>query len=241
MIYALDHAVSDLAGIVDSNGPIDDLPFAKGPEIFDIANHTNGWVCDSESDDESHEPATVEDSVTSEETTELWRGHAVGPEAKKLLQAIEHRYPDTFQGVQIRSKTFWLSILKEFHVVMKGFLETSVDELAKEKITSLREDFNEFERLGFDLSWTHNRLDMVKNLKFGNDPLRQELVDLEESLELVRKELVEVQEKMKKVSLDYDSVTHARNKKVKELAQKFGAEYDCVLKGNLGFGMLPGY
>lgn len=209
---------------------------------MNIANLTNGWVRDSVSDDDSHEPvAVIEDSFTLEETVGVWKGHNVGPEAKKLLQAIEHHYPNTYQSVQIRSNAFWLSILKEFYSVIKAFLETSVDELVKERITSLQEDFNEIEKLGFDLSWAHKRLDMVKNLKFENDPSKQELVVLDESLESVRKELVEVEEKMKKVLLDFDNVTNARNKKVKELSQKFGDEYDRILKGNLGFGILPGY
>ncbi|KAI3743639.1 hypothetical protein L1987_61350 [Smallanthus sonchifolius] len=66
---------------------------------------------------------------------------------------------------------------------------------------------------------------MVKNFKFGNDPLRLELVVLEESLKLLHEE-------MEKAQL-------ARNRKADEVAQKFRAEYDGVLNGNLGFGMLP--
>ncbi|KAI3677352.1 hypothetical protein L1987_86978 [Smallanthus sonchifolius] len=267
MIYALDHAVTELSGFIDSNRHTDGLQdqFAMAPQILNagddmnINNHTNGWVCDSESDDNSqdtsglflalspsvnhtvdNQPAAIEDSDTSEEPVGLWHGNDVGRAAKEILQAVEHRYPDTFQGVEIRPKPHWVSLLKEFHLFIKGFLETSVDALAKDQITSLEADLNDFEKFGFDLSWAHKRLDMVKNLKFGNDPLRLERVVLEESLKALHKELVEANARLEKARLDYDRATDARNKKVDEVAQKFGAEYDDVLNGNLGFGMLPG-
>lgn len=185
-----------------------------------------------------HQPAVIKDSVPSHETVGLWRGNDVGAEAKVLFQAVECQYPKTFHGVQIRPKQYWLSILKGLNVVLKGFLETSVDALTDEQISSLQEDLSDFERSGFDLSWAHKRLDMVKNLKFGSDPLRRELVVLEVSLKSVKEELVEAEERLKKVRLNHDSVTDARNKKAREVADKFGDEYDRVLKGNLGFGML---
>ncbi|KAK9068352.1 hypothetical protein SSX86_012463 [Deinandra increscens subsp. villosa] len=247
IIYALDHAVADLSRLVDPNGPTNDIQdqFANAPEIvnagngMNIDNHTNGWVCDSESENSSHDTddylsVTIEDSATSEEPVGLWHGNAVGLAAKEMLQAVEHRYPDTFQGVQIRSKPYWLSILKELHVFVKGFVETPVDALAEDEITRLEDDLNDFERFGFDLSWARKRLDMVKNLKFGNDPLRLELLGVEESLKLSHKELVEANARLEKAQLDYDRATDARNKKVHEMEQKFGAEYDDVLNGNLG-------
>ncbi|KAJ0512223.1 putative transcription factor C2H2 family [Helianthus annuus] len=255
MIYALDHVVSELSGFIDSNGPADDLQnqFAQELEILnggngmDINNHTNGWVCDSESDDSAlspsvnhtvnHQSATIEDSGTSE----TFQGHAVGQPGKEILQAVMDRYPETFQGVKIGSKPYWLSILEELHVFIKGFLEASVDALTEDEITSLKADLNEFESLGFDLSWARKRLDMVKKLKFGNDPLRQELRVLEESLTLLHKELVDANARLEKARLDYDRATYARNKKVDEVARKFGAEYEDVLNGKLGFGMLPGH
>ncbi|KAJ0877596.1 putative transcription factor C2H2 family [Helianthus annuus] len=255
MIYALDHVVSELSGFIDSNGPADDLQnqFAQELEILnggngmDINNHTNGWVCDSESDDSAlspsvnhtinHQSATIEDSGTSE----TFQGHVVGQPGKEILQAVMDRYPETFQGVKIGSKPYWLSILEELHVFIKGFVEASVDALTEDEITSLKADLNEFESLGFDLSWVRKRLDMVKKLKFGNDPLRRELLVLEESLTLLHKELVDANARLEKARLDYDRATYARNKKVDEVAQKFGAEYEDVLNGKLGFGMLPGH
>ncbi|XP_035834208.1 uncharacterized protein LOC110881168 [Helianthus annuus] len=38
------------------------------------------------------------------------------------------------------------------------------------------------------------------------------------------------------MKLDYDRAAYARNKKVDKVAQKFGAEYEDVLNGSLGFG-----
>ncbi|GKB67781.1 hypothetical protein Tco_0929193, partial [Tanacetum coccineum] len=175
------------------------------------------------------------------ETSGLWRGNAVGTEAIELLQAVETHYPNTFHGVHIRATPYWLSFLKGLHVFIKGFLETSVDALLEEQISSYQEGLSDFERLGFDLSWIRKRLDMVEKLKFGNEPLRQELVVLDESLELLKERLVEAHERLQKARLDYDNALDARNKKVQEVVHKFGDEYDHVLKGHLGFGMLPGY
>ncbi|KAL7617754.1 hypothetical protein Lser_V15G01658 [Lactuca serriola] len=178
----------------------------------------------------------------------MWRGNVVGPEAKELLQAVEKQYPNTFQGVQIRAKPIWLNILKELHLGIKSFMETSVDELVEEKITGFQEDFEEFEKFGFDLSWARKRLDMVDRLKFGKEPLQNELNALEESLEPLKervkrhlKQIMEAHDMWKKAQLEYDNVKDARDKKAQEVELKFGAEYDRVLKGHLGFGMLPGY
>nr|XP_043610488.1 lysine-specific demethylase JMJ25-like [Erigeron canadensis] len=279
MIYALDHAVAYLSGVVNSTGPVDDLQtqFVEVPEILNVSNdmnigsHTNGWVCDTESDNDSQEtnrvalsplgPSTsvrrssavevdhtvnhqhdvIEDSGIYRETTGSWRGNDVGLEVKELLQAVEHHYPNTFQGVQIRPKPYWQSILKGLHVAIKGFLEASVDALAEVQICSLHDDLNDFEALGFDLSWARNRLDMVKKLKFGNDSLRLELVASKESLETLKGRLDKAQEALKKAWVDYDSAKDTRKKTLQEVAVKLGAEYDDVFKGNLGFGMLPGY
>ncbi|KAJ0877591.1 putative transcription factor & chromatin remodeling &Metalloenzymes JmjC family [Helianthus annuus] len=303
MIYALDQAVSELSGFIDSNGPTDDLQdqFAKELEILngmnmnnhtngwisdsdsvippsvhqlapnedsggdgmDINDYTDGWVCDSESEENSRyircvfpslrpslnhivvhqSAATIEDPGTTEEeeSVGLWQGNVIGQPGKKILQAVMHHYPETFQGVKIRSKPHWLSILKELHVFIKSFLETSVDALSEDHITSLEEDLSDFESFGFDLSWARKRVNIVKDLKFGNDPLRLELVVLEQSVAFLHKELVEANARLEKARLDYDRATYARNKKVDEMAHKFGAEYEDVLNGNLGFGMLPGY
>ncbi|XP_076956580.1 lysine-specific demethylase JMJ26-like [Bidens hawaiensis] len=253
MVYALDQTVSELSRFIDSHGPTQDQ-FAKTADIFNggdgmnINNHAYGWVSDSESDSISedirnvspalspsvnytvdHQPITIEDSETSEEDehAELWQGNAIGQPGKEILQAVMHHYPNTFQGVKLRSKPYWLTILNELHVFIKSFLETSVDALSEDEITSLETDLDDFENFGFDLSWARERLDMVKSLKFGNDPLRRELVEANERLEKAR--------------LDYEKAKYARNKKVDEVARKFGAEYEDVLNGNLGFGMLPGY
>ncbi|KAL4560200.1 hypothetical protein LXL04_032349 [Taraxacum kok-saghyz] len=177
----------------------------------------------------------------------VWRGNVVGKEAKKLLEAVEHQYPNTFQGLQIRGKPIWVKMLKELHLVIKRFMETSVDVITKEDITSFEEDLNDFKGFGFDLSWAHKRLDMVNRLKFGNEPLHKEFVCLEESLEPLRlrvglqwKQLMEAHDMWKRAQLEYDNATNARDKKVEEMVNKFGAEFDRVLKGNLGSGMLPG-
>lgn len=77
-------------------------------------------------------PATCEDSAVG-----LWRENDVGLAAKELLQVVEQCYPDTFQGVQIRSKPMSQSILKELHLLIKGFLETSMHELTEDQITKI--------------------------------------------------------------------------------------------------------
>nr|KAJ0225078.1 hypothetical protein LSAT_V11C100017530 [Lactuca sativa] len=258
MLYALDHAMMDLAGVSDSNNPIDDLkvPETSKDDHANNFNNSNGWVNDTESGDDSDQTSsnewltdhTHEASRTLMPDEGLWRGNVVGLEVKKLLEAVEHQYPNTFQGVQIRAKEMWISILKEFHAVIKSFLETSVDAVAEDRLANLREDLKEFERFGFDLSWAHKRIDMVEKLKFGNEPLQQELMALKESLEPLKerlggrwKQFVEAQEMLKVAQLEYDNASDALKKKAREVAHKFGDEYDQVLKGHLGFGILQGY
>ncbi|KAI3737907.1 hypothetical protein L2E82_27922 [Cichorium intybus] len=178
----------------------------------------------------------------------LWRGNDVGHEAKQLLEDIEHRYPNTFQRVQIRVKTTWLTILKDLHYTIKSFMETSVDALTEEQITGFNEDFNELEGFGFDISWARKRLNMVDRLKFGKEPLQKEFMALEESLEPLKervcgrwRQLMEAHDMWKKAQLEYDNAKDARDKKAQEMAKKFGDEFDRILKGHLGFGMLQGY
>ncbi|KAI7739906.1 hypothetical protein M8C21_029308 [Ambrosia artemisiifolia] len=231
-----------------SNGPTDDIQ----DQVTLVTNVDDGRISDSNnlqdtssvlplptlSPSVDYQPASLEDQGTSEG---LWRGNAVGQPAKEILHAVEDDYPDTFQGLQILPSPYWLSTLKGLHDFIKGFLETSVHGLEEDKLTSLETDLNSFESIGFNLSWVRNRLDLAKKLKFGNDVLRLELVVLEESLKCVHEALVEASARFEKARLDYDRVTYARNKKLYEVAQKFGAEYDGVLNCNLGFGMLPGY
>ncbi|KAI3737906.1 hypothetical protein L2E82_27921 [Cichorium intybus] len=196
------------------------------------------------------DPDTFMQTETDEPhgTVQLWRGNDVGREVKALLEAIDHRYPNTFQGVNIRANTLWSTILKELHLVIKGFMETTVDAVVEEQITTLRENLEEYERLGFDLSWAHKRVDVVDMLMFGNEPLQKELIAIEEMLKPLNenvgrrwKELMEAHDMWKKAQCDYDNAKDARDKKAEEMTQKFGAEYDSIMKGRLGFGILPGY
>lgn len=52
---------------------------------------------------------------------------------------------------------------------------------------------------------------------------------------------MEAHEMWNKARLEYDNAAKARDKKVDEMVEEFGAEYDLLLKAHLGFGMLPGY
>ncbi|KAL7617753.1 hypothetical protein Lser_V15G01651 [Lactuca serriola] len=178
----------------------------------------------------------------------LWRGNVVGKEVKELLEAVEHHYPNTFQRVQIRVKPFWSAILEGFHATIKRFMGTSVDALTVDQIASLQEDLKELEEFKFDLSWALKRLDMVNRLKFGNEPLHKELMALEDSLEPLKatvdmrwKQLMEAHDMYKRAVSEYENGIDARNKKTQEMEQMFGADFDRVLKGHLGFGLLPGY
>lgn len=120
-----------------------------------------------------------------------------------------------------------------------------MDELTKDQLTKLQEDFNEFENLGFNLSWAQKKLDMVQKIRFGNRPLLKEIMTLEESLKSskqkfveMKKQFEEAREKLEKTISEYDSFADARNK-ARELAEarRFGDGHD----GQLGFNMLPGY
>ncbi|XP_076956541.1 uncharacterized protein LOC143631781 [Bidens hawaiensis] len=169
----------------------------------------------------------------------LWKGIDLEQSEKDMLEAVNERYPKTFQRVKIRSQPHWGSFLGALHVFIKRFLESSVDTLAKDGITSLEEGLDDFENLGFGLSWARERLEMVKNMKFGNDPLRLKLMVDEECVNVTRKEMNEASARLEKARLDYHKAVDNRTKTVNEVAQKFGAKYDDVLNGNLGFGMLP--
>lgn len=206
--------------------------------VGNIGNHTNGWISETDNDEET----------TTDQTVGVWQDYDVGQEAKEFLNAVKLSYPNTFEGAHMRSNEIWLSILKQFHVVVKGFIEKSIDELTEENITTLHEDLKYFEKLGFDLSWAHQRLDMVEMIKFGDDPLRKELMALQESLEPLSESLVqplkmfiEAYDIYKQVQLAYATTQDALNNKMHEVAQKFGVKYDRILKGPLGFDMLPGY
>ncbi|KAI7739912.1 hypothetical protein M8C21_029314 [Ambrosia artemisiifolia] len=176
----------------------------------------------------NHPPATKEDPK------KVWRENAVGQLEKEMFQAIEDRYPQTFQRVQIIEKPYWLSTLKNLYDLIKSFMQKSVHDLEEDELTDLEVDINFFETMMFDLSWARNRLHMVRDLKFGNDPLRLELV---EATTRVERAWVEFE----KAQLEYRMATDARNKKLHEIAYKYGFEYDDVLNGTLGFGMLPEY
>ncbi|XP_076911787.1 lysine-specific demethylase JMJ26-like [Bidens hawaiensis] len=269
LIYALDHAVAELSGsmdldsptndlhdqstvaessrFMDSNGPTDDLndqsTVAEASRFMDSNGPTDdlndqSTVAESSGFMDSNGPTDVlhDQSIQVEAgiSTGMWRGNAVGQAAKEILMAVEHSYPDTFQGLQILPKPYWLSNLKELHDFIKRFIELSVHALTEDQLASLETDLKFFEDFGFNLSWVRDRLNMVKKLKFGNDPLRQELLILEESLNLLRMELIEANAR-------FEKVTKARDKKALEVAHKFGAEYDAVLNGNLGFGLLLEY
>ncbi|KAK9068351.1 hypothetical protein SSX86_012462 [Deinandra increscens subsp. villosa] len=219
MIYALDHAVAELSRFIKSSDDIQDqfekmhgtLNVVAG-DGMNINSPLNDSICLSKSESDFR---GVFPALSSEEAVV---GFQQG-NAEEILEAVEHCYPDTFQGVQIRSKPYCPSILEGFHVFIRDFLETSVDALTDDQITRLEAELNGFERFGFDLWWARERLDTVKNLK------------------LLHKELVEATARMEKARLDYDRARDSRNEK----AQRFGAEYDEVLNGNLGLGMLPGY
>ncbi|KAI3512360.1 hypothetical protein L1887_19675 [Cichorium endivia] len=163
----------------------------------------------------------------------LWRDNDVGMAGKVLLEAIEHHYPNTFQGVQIRASPIWLTILKQFYSVIKSFMGTPVDALMEEQVNRLREDLKEFETFGFDLSWAHKRLDMVDMLKFGKEPLQKELMALEESLVPLKlrvewrwKKIMEAYDQWREAQFEFNNAKDARDKIAQEMVKKFGGEYD---------------
>ena len=213
---------------------------------FVAGDNTNGWIDETDNEEELLEQALT---TMPQEPVGLWRGHDVGPEVKKLLDAVESHYPDTFKGVKPSSSRILVPILKQFDLVIKQFLGTCTDALTEDQTTSLRKDIEELESLKFDMSWAHQRLRMVEMLRFENQPLQQELAALEESLDihtdklvLEVKEFKEAYERLKRAKLEHNRVKDARNKKVQEVEQILGIEYDgALLKERLGFGMLPGY
>ncbi|XP_076900082.1 lysine-specific demethylase JMJ26-like [Bidens hawaiensis] len=247
LIHALDHAITELSGCMDLNSPTDDLhdqsTVAESSGFMDSNRpsadlHDQSMVAELSGFMDSNGPTDVlhDQSINVEAgiSAGMWRGNAVGQAAKEMLMTVEHSYPDTFQGLQILPKPYWLSTLKELHDFIKRFIESSVHALTEDQLASLETDLNFFEDFGFNLSWVRDRLNMVKNLKFGNDPLRREFVILDESLNVLRMELIEANAR-------FEKATKARDKKALEVAHKFGAEYDVVLNGNLGFGLLPEY
>ncbi|MFS7889423.1 hypothetical protein Hanom_Chr00s000004g01606871 [Helianthus anomalus] len=168
-----------------------------------------------------HQPAIIEDPEG------LWRGNPVGRLEQEMLQAVQDRYPQTFQRLDSIPKQFQPSTLKQLHVFIKCFMQKFVHQLDDDELISLEMDIDFFERIGFDLSWARNRLHMVRDLKFGNDPLRLELVEATSRIE--------------RAQVEYDKATDARNKTLHEMAYKYGNDYNDVLNGELGFGMLHGY
>ncbi|GKB67782.1 hypothetical protein Tco_0929194 [Tanacetum coccineum] len=212
--------------------------FALGTEDdLNICNQTNGWL----SEDENNGKDQDSEEKTSDETSRLWRGYKVGVEVKGLLQSVEHYYPDTFSNVKFTSERICLPFLELFHEVITCFIETSVDTLTEDDITSLTKALNDFDIVNFDLSWAHKRLAMVKTLKFGKDPLQQELRVSVESLQLVNDRLVERQneydaafKKLKETQLEY-------NEMAQQMKERFGDDYNVVLSNRLGFGMLSEY
>lgn len=66
----------------------------------------------------------------------------------------------------------WISILKQFHAVIKSFQKTSMNALAKEQIANLQEDLKEFHSFEFDLSWGHKRIDIVEKLTFETNNVK---------------------------------------------------------------------
>lgn len=203
-------------------------------EVVELCqDHTKSSFDDADKNEDSG--TSMPNEKVSEDYVEavgLWQGHEVGQEAKELLQAVEYRYPTTFRGLRISMKELLVPALKHFHVFIKGFIETSVDALKADQITTLRRHLNEFETFGLDLSWAHQRLNMVEILKYGNDPLLNELTTLEERLPTLRETLIEgtigfvqAHKMLEKARLEYDNATNARNK-AKEVAQKFRDAYD---------------
>ncbi|GJX26182.1 lysine-specific demethylase JMJ25-like protein isoform X2 [Tanacetum coccineum] len=238
MIYALDRVVADLTAVTGSNV----LHFVERPEILN-GNNTNGWIDETDDEEELQEqPLTM----IPQEPVGLWRGHDVGPEVKKLLVAVENRYPDTFSGVR-SSQIISVPMLKQFDVVIKQFLGTSMDALTEERATSLREELKVLESLKFEVSWARQKLTTVETLR--NQPLGQELAALEESLQVHNEKLaLEMKdfkgsyETLKRAKLQLDGVEDARKKKVQEVEQQLGIKYDVgLLKEHLGFGLLPEY
>nr|XP_043612209.1 uncharacterized protein LOC122583902 [Erigeron canadensis] len=210
-------------------------------------NGTKDWQSDS---DVNQVPIALRDSEKKkpQEANGLWRGFNVGVGEKELLDSIELHHPTTFQEVKFRSEQIWLPILKHFYKKIKDFLETTVNSVTEGELTTHKENFEELERIGFNISWASERLDMVKKLKFGNEPLISELTELEESLQAAKEHVAEQQkayleahEKLKEVQFEYNGISQAMEDKMQEMAGLYGDDYDRVLKSHLGLGMLPEY
>nr|XP_043621990.1 lysine-specific demethylase JMJ25-like [Erigeron canadensis] len=249
IIYALDHAMADLAKVIHSN----EIQFIKGSEISnvddaDINDHA-GRVYESDSVEESGTPMPEEKaSETPLEVVGVWKGHAVGLKAKELLQDVECHYPTTFRGVFFCSEEFIVAILQQFSVFIKRFREISMDTLSLDQMTTLKEELDDFEKAGFDLSWAHQQLNMADMSKFEDDSLQKKVKAIEESLEPLKARLVEKMviltksaKMLEKAQFDYDKAVNNQNRKALKMENKFGADYDRVLNGQLGLGLLPRY
>lgn len=71
--------------------------------------------------------------------------------------------------------------------------------------------------------WAQKNLDTVQKIRFGNEPLLQEIMTLEESLKSskqkfveMKKQFEEAREKLEKTILEYDSVADAKNNKARD-------------------------
>ncbi|XP_071706388.1 uncharacterized protein [Rutidosis leptorrhynchoides] len=168
----------------------------------------------------------------SVEDVRVWNGYEVGHAEKDVLQAVERRYPTTFVGILISMKELLVPAFKHFCVFIKGlesFIKTSEDAFKEEEITTLRKHLNDFETFGFDLSWARHRLDMVEELKSGNNSLLNELAASEECLSTVKKTYVQALKKLQAARLELDEATEARNNKAKDMARKLAEAYDPIL------------
>nr|XP_043629672.1 MATH domain and coiled-coil domain-containing protein At3g44800-like isoform X2 [Erigeron canadensis] len=176
----------------------------------------------------------------------MYRGHAVGVAEKRLLEAFELHYPNAYKCGGIGSGAFWLGILKELSTLIKDFLEISVEEVVEqEQMTRLEEQLSGLKNVGFDLSWIEKRVNMVKEVRFGDYPLSQDLLVLQASIEPLKEEMnerriqsIEAQQLLEKAQIKYDAAKRSRIK-LHEMTQKYGDE--LVVAGRLGSGMLPGY
>ncbi|XP_071725458.1 uncharacterized protein [Rutidosis leptorrhynchoides] len=211
-------------------------------------NNDSGTSRPTDNNGDSGAPRPVDKSSNnSVDDVGVWEGYVVGKETKEVLQAVKRRYPTTFDGIKIRMKEILVPALVQFTVFIKGLessIKTSVDAIKVDHINSLRKDLNEFvDVLGFDLSWARHRLDMVEELKHGNNALLNELAVLDECLSTRKKTLVErtveivqafkkletAQLEMEKARLEMDEATKARNNKAKQVARMLAEAYDPIL------------
>nr|XP_043629370.1 lysine-specific demethylase JMJ25-like [Erigeron canadensis] len=213
---------------------------------------SNEWIILSSSSSQNESPSlhTTDHVVDQEpasnknatETEGTYRGHAVGVAEKELLEAFELHYPNAFKWARIGSGSFWPAILIELYNLIKVISETSVEELVdQEQITRLEDQVSGLKIVGFDLSWIEKRLHMVKEVRFGDYPLNQDLLELQESIASLKEEMNERQRKsieaqllFEKAQIKYAAAKKARNK-LHEMTQKYGD--GLVLAGRLGSGM----